>query len=502
MYVVAECGTRMTIPLYDVETADIQIKDCANDRYVDLEADSEFGWSAGPATNINWQDCTGSDPRWNNVTTTVYFYGSPNVCGVYRVEFRDWGGNIWSLFANCTGTNDPGFYIYDNYPEASTSFRLLPELSISDIGVTGVCPDFQVSFSVTNTGCVETDAPVCIKSDLPGGPWNSVIPNISPGETKSTTMNITVGACPMGDHQIIAGVDCNDVIPECSEVGGSAVACDIPGGNSIAIKFPIVILNPPSPTPTNTPTNTPTRTPTNTPTNTPTPTPTPTSTVCVIYAGVYNHEDTSDISYWRGLNLNEYMIYNAVLNADPYTRFSSIVISDLSPGTLSSLDVLVLPDNAVPDTYLGAVTSWFGPRKVIVGIDSAVCFLAYSGLIWPATAGTNGWPTGFPPTYWDYSSSAVDQRISVNECTTIDYHLNEIIDSSDANARLYSDQLPGDFVGVTVKDSDPYYVYAGYRDVPSSGRLVFLGPFNFPTGHLYDLIREAAACSLDCPRTP
>jgi len=161
---------------------------------------------------------------------------------------------------------------------------------------------------------------------------------------------------------------------------------------------------------------------------------------------------------------------------------------------------LLLPDNAVPDSDLAAVSAWFGPKKTIVCVDSAVCYMAYSGLVWSATAGTNGWPAGSPPVYWDYSSSAVDQKIELKECVTVDYKLAEIIDSSDANARLYSDQVPVDFKTITVKKSDSFYVYSGYRDVPSGGRMMFLGPYNFPTAHISDLIREASGCLINCPR--
>ena len=85
-----------------------------------------------------------------------------------RVEFINWGGYLWDLFANCVGYNvDPplpdmlqGFEIYDNFDDAQCNLKLRPEISVSECTVSGTCPDFTVSFNVMNTGCITVNVPV------------------------------------------------------------------------------------------------------------------------------------------------------------------------------------------------------------------------------------------------------------------------------------------------------------------------------------------------------
>jgi hypothetical protein len=257
MYVTAECGTVFHVPLWDNETGNIQIKNCNTGAYEWLTAVSTGGWSAS-GTNIQWMDCAGTDPRWNNQTTDISFDDPVALCGVYRVEFIDWGGFVWDLYANCTGTSDPGFFIYDNLAEARASHQLRPELSISNITVTGTCPNYLIGADVTNTGCDEADVPVCIETSL-GGHWEFTIYDVGPGETKRGSGPIVAPSCSVG-YTIIAYVDCNNEIIECSEAGGSAIACSPPGAGSDYVTYDILFT--PTPIPTHTPTFTPTPPPT------------------------------------------------------------------------------------------------------------------------------------------------------------------------------------------------------------------------------------------------
>jgi hypothetical protein len=251
------------VPLWDNETGNIQIKNCETGTYEWLTAASTGGWSMS-GTNIQWEDCGGLDPRWNNQTTDISFDDPVALCGVYRVEFIDWGGYVWDLFANCTGTNDPGFFIYDNLSEARFSHHLRPELSISNVNVSGICPNLIVGADVTNTGCDLADVTICVETSL-GGHWEEIVYAVGPGMTKRGSTPIVAPSCTVS-FRITAFVDCNNDIIECSEAGGSAIACSPPGTGSDYIDYDYLF------TPTPTSTNSPTRTFTNTPTPSPPPT--------------------------------------------------------------------------------------------------------------------------------------------------------------------------------------------------------------------------------------
>ena len=109
-----------------------------------------------------------------------------------------------------------------------------------------------------------------------------------------------------------------------------------------------------------------------------------------IAVGIYNLGTTSGITYWTGTNSNTWSTYQSAMTSDPQSRFTTSVITDLSSSTLSGLDVLILPDNAVPNTYLTSVSNWFANGKGIVCVDSAACYGAYSGFLFPGSASSNG----------------------------------------------------------------------------------------------------------------
>ena len=236
MYVVAECGTSMNIPLCDNETGDIQIWDVFSDRYVDLAATSQSaGCAGGPwsasGTRIQWQDCAGSNCFWNTVITSVSFRGNPTLCGVYRLEFTNWGGFVWDLFANCSGLNEPGFMIYDNLCDAMEAFAPKPELSIVNPVMTGTCPNYTLAFDLHNTGCV-TAADFCVRAweEAVGGDVEHTDPallcglTLGPGEVRSFSvpMNLTAAT----SQALRLEVDPDDDVLECSEAAtGSVVAC-------------------------------------------------------------------------------------------------------------------------------------------------------------------------------------------------------------------------------------------------------------------------------------
>jgi hypothetical protein len=228
MYVVAECGSEMHMPLYDNESGNLRIYDLQAGQYVYLYAASTGGWTA-EGTTISWQDCEGIDDYWNDQTTDIRFNGNPTLCGIYRAEFKDWGGFIWNLYSNCDGTDSPGFRIYDTYCEALAAYKPRPSLSVESMVITGSCPTYTASYAISNAGCQAASTTVVVTSDL-GGSTEKNETNILPGETRigSITINVQTG----GTGNIYAYADFYDSVLECQEAGSTVTACSIAGGTS------------------------------------------------------------------------------------------------------------------------------------------------------------------------------------------------------------------------------------------------------------------------------
>ncbi|HUT54833.1 MAG TPA: hypothetical protein VM658_15685, partial [bacterium] len=210
---------------------------------------------------------------------------------------------------------------------------------------------------------------------------------------------------------------------------------------------------------------------------------------------VQNRANQTGISYWYSSsnNNNRYAEVLTILDQDPESRFSAREIKDPTAAELSSYDVLVLPDNAVPDALTTGVNNWFVPGKVIVAIDHAVNYLGYSGLMWPASAGTNGYGT-----YWYYNgSSATSQYIEAADFITKYYNVGQIIGSVTAKSVMRRDNKGASVVPLSYRSGTTNYLYAAYRDVPGKGRVIFLGPLDPPPANTADLIRQAVAGKMD-----
>jgi hypothetical protein len=192
-------------------------------------------------------------------------------------------------------------------------------------------------------------------------------------------------------------------------------------------------------------------------------------------------------SYFMGGCGNRYSEYAAILDADPGQRFATTVITDLDPATLAAFDVLLLPDNIVLDADLAAVAAWFVPGKTIIAIDSAVCYAAYAGLLWPGSAGSNGYST-----YWDYNSSS-KQTVVRDDPITSDYAVGDEVGGVYGDAQAFSSLLPADSVPLLVNSSATGMVTVVYRDVPDQGRIILMGPFAGPPADCDNLIRAAAS---------
>jgi len=201
---------------------------------------------------------------------------------------------------------------------------------------------------------------------------------------------------------------------------------------------------------------------------------------------VFDHASTDDISYWTGGNHNAWFDLVRILTTDPSKRFTAIRIVSLRSDVVASYARLVLPDNAVPDSALGAVSSYFGPGTRIIAMDSAVTYAAYSGYLWPGHTGSNGYGV-----LWDYQSTFNDQEIVLAHKISEDYAVGSIVPSVDGDSQLFNSPLPLDAHVVTAKHSDHSQAYVVERAVPGHGEIVVMGPFVPVPTELESMVRSA-----------
>lgn len=209
----------------------------------------------------------------------------------------------------------------------------------------------------------------------------------------------------------------------------------------------------------------------------------------------YAFDYSTQPSYFVGRNSNVWSAVSGILSADPQHRFQVAVMDSLqsttdSPG-LPGHDVLVLPDNGVPTDSLQTVQDWFQPGKVILCLDSSASYAAYTGWMWPAASGSSGYGL-----YWTNDTTLNDQVIWLSDPITADYSVGQTISSVASDAQLYTSMLPADAQALAGSGTDPTHTYAAYRDVPTRGRIVVLGPY-VSTGAVsistdqYSMIRDA-----------
>ncbi|MEN6356869.1 MAG: C25 family peptidase propeptide domain-containing protein [Armatimonadota bacterium] len=191
-------------------------------------------------------------------------------------------------------------------------------------------------------------------------------------------------------------------------------------------------------------------------------------------------------SYFYGSNNNAYTDLSNILSADASQRFQVTVKTSLAAADLSGQDTLVLPDNGPLTADMQSVSDWFQTGKTIVLMDTSACYGAFTGFLWPACAGLNGYGT-----YWDYNAGVDDQLISLADTITSGYTVGQIIQSRGYHVQFYVDKIPTDVKVLSMRNNNPTRAYAVYRDVPGRGRIVALGPFiPVETDH-YSMIREA-----------
>lgn len=240
LFVVVECGTEFHIPFSDVESGTMQIYDVLQQQFVSLTATNVLPVNGPPpascqhtstGTTVQWRDsgcpAGGSDCKTNNRIMDVSFQGTPNVCGVYRLDFLNWGGWAWEVFANCTADATQQFNIYRDLCTAVSAYNPRPEGGIATV----VLDDSQCgsyiangTVQVENIGCLPAAALEVVitqKLPLPANPKVYTV-DLLKGESKVIAWDYTVTAIP-ADLEFT--IDPSDRIVECSENLGTTVSC-------------------------------------------------------------------------------------------------------------------------------------------------------------------------------------------------------------------------------------------------------------------------------------
>lgn len=232
MYATVRCGTEFHVPLYDVETGHLRVFDVFRGEYVSLDAVSTGGWTQS-GTDISWEDCVGSSELWNNQTTDISFSRADGVCGVYRLEFANHSGFVWSLFANCTGESLGGYPIFDNLCDAVAAFEPLPDLVLASASATVSCPDITVTWEARNEGCAPARDVTVTLLDNGAAVATDTIPLVAPFSTGTSTFTTTFpGGASTGNVTLV--MDAGDLVQECEETPDAG--CAIQGGaNSVRL---------------------------------------------------------------------------------------------------------------------------------------------------------------------------------------------------------------------------------------------------------------------------
>jgi hypothetical protein len=201
-----------------------------------------------------------------------------------------------------------------------------------------------------------------------------------------------------------------------------------------------------------------------------------------------DYTSCKEVSYFgNGYCSNKHSEWAAVLDADPLGRFATTVTTSLDPGLLANVDVLVLPDNLVPDDDLAAVSSWFTSGKTIIAAEIAAHYAAYSGLLWPSAAGSTGIGT-----HWTAGIGVPGQKVIGEDPITSDYELGQELDTSGIIKAVPS-ELPADSIPLLATILSSNEVTVVYRDIPGRGRIILMGSMAKPPDDCGDLVRAAAA---------
>ena len=249
MYVVADCGTEMHLPLNDVESGCISILD--QDRNpITITVDNGAGFFE-TGTEVCWmaEDCDGGGANLpggpgDARTMDVRFTAEPALCGVFIARFRSWAGCIWDLFANCDGTNTEQFFIFDDFCEAEDAYDPLPELIVENLTTTpGEDCTVDYCATVRNIGC-RLSMPHELQVFNEAGEHFHSIGTLMPGDSEMVCDTLPVndtGADPQLT-QVVARSDWDDSLLECTE-DPTASSCSALTGGDIVSRFQPVNCN-------------------------------------------------------------------------------------------------------------------------------------------------------------------------------------------------------------------------------------------------------------------
>ena len=223
MYVVADCGKEMHIPLSDVESMCVRVLD-SNRNPIQIHATNGIGFDEmGEQVCWNAVYCDGQGSNMpggpgDAVVMDVSFQGNPTLCGVYIIEFKSWAGCIWDLFANCDGSGTEQFDIYDDLCEAMEATNLLPELVVENLEISkgmGCTVDYCVD--VQNIGCVLGEEHRIRVLNFNDQDFIEV-PQLEPGEVFEACGNLEVAGEGSETTTVQVFADVDDDLVECSEV--------------------------------------------------------------------------------------------------------------------------------------------------------------------------------------------------------------------------------------------------------------------------------------------
>lgn len=256
LFAVVECGQKFHIPFRDVETGRMKIYDVFQSMYVDLKATNVLPANAGkpycPYTMngkyVEWldrgcpgnggNDCISNVPS-NDLIMDVSFQGTPNTCGVFKLEFIKWGGFVWNVFANCSENDTPQWYLYRDLCSAIANYNPLPEIGIERVDVdNSQCGSLTAQGTMTfiNVGCLPASNMEIVIEEVGTVPLNfKVIPItlVNKGETIVLPWSLTL---INPNASLSFKVDPVNRTLECSEQAGGNVSCGASG--SLKRDFP------------------------------------------------------------------------------------------------------------------------------------------------------------------------------------------------------------------------------------------------------------------------
>lgn len=271
MYVVADCGRELHLPLCDVESGTIRVLDPQGGPVVLHAANGAvtgrtciFGQQATEpfredGTEISWsaEDCDPFDGATtggpgNFTLMDVWFTGEDDtlpgssLCGVYTVQFESWAGCGWELFANCDGTSTPRFLIFDDACQAEAAVTPLPELVLDGLEGTQASSGCGVDYcvDVRNDGCKDPEQfKVVVREEVSGNSRVHDVPGLGAGQSLRLCGTLPVDS---PDHFITvpirAEVDPDDDVVECREVP-QASSCDPATGADVVTDQVAIFCN-------------------------------------------------------------------------------------------------------------------------------------------------------------------------------------------------------------------------------------------------------------------